>query len=160
MWTLCDLVVWTNKGIFVVPIPFDEEFVTSLCKGIESFWYRHILPVMIHNLLDNDCASFEASCKYFPLYCYTGYKILWFLFIHASNVVMFDWLISVDVSNDVPVEERIGCQNVTKEVQSIIVNDVNIYKTCTYMWCSNNQASYVILYGGLLQENQRLPNHI
>ena len=37
--SLCDFVVWTKKGIFVVPITFDEEFVTSLCKGIESFWY-------------------------------------------------------------------------------------------------------------------------
>ena len=43
---------------------------------------------------------------------------------------MFDLLISVNVSDDVPVEERIGNQNVTTEVQSIIVNDVNIYKTC------------------------------
>ena len=43
---------------------------------------------------------------------------------------MLDLLISVNVSNDVPVEERIGNQNVTTEVQSITVNDVNIYKTC------------------------------
>ena len=76
--SLCDFVVWTKKGIFVVPVPFDEEFVTSLCKEIESFWYRHVLPVMIHNLLDKDSASFEASCKYFPPYWYTGYKILGF----------------------------------------------------------------------------------
>ena len=43
---------------------------------------------------------------------------------------MFDLLISVNVSDDVPVEKRIGNQNVTTEVQSISVNDVNIYKTC------------------------------
>ena len=43
---------------------------------------------------------------------------------------MFDLLIPVNVSDDVPVEKRIGNQNVTTEVQSISVNDVNIYKTC------------------------------
>ena len=43
---------------------------------------------------------------------------------------MSDLLILVNVSNDVPVEERIGNQNVTTEVQRITVNDVNIYKTC------------------------------
>lgn len=102
---------------------------------------------------------------------------------------MFDLLISVNDFNDVPAEERIGNQNVTTEVQSITVNDVNIYKTCirnlepkqmindnivlmllryvllltikcTYMQYSTNQASYVILCGGLLQDNQRLPNAI
>ena len=79
--SLCDFVVWTKKGIFVFPI------VTSLCKEIESFWYRHVLPVMIQNLLDNDSASFEASCKYFPLYWYTGYKILRFCMLMCKKAM-------------------------------------------------------------------------
>jgi hypothetical protein len=34
---LSEFVVWTEKGIFVTTIPFDEKFVASLCKAIESF---------------------------------------------------------------------------------------------------------------------------
>ena len=36
--SLCDFVVWTTFGIFLVEVPFDEQFVISLVANLKEFW--------------------------------------------------------------------------------------------------------------------------
>lgn len=60
-----DFVVWTEKGIFVAAVPFGEEFVASLFKGVESFWYGQILPVVINELTNTDPVILKATGKSF-----------------------------------------------------------------------------------------------
>jgi hypothetical protein len=46
--------VWTNQGIFVASIPFDKEFMASLCNKIESFWYGQVFPALVYELTNPD----------------------------------------------------------------------------------------------------------
>jgi hypothetical protein len=40
-------VVWTKLGVFVVKVPFNEEFINSVIVKLEEFWISHILPSMM-----------------------------------------------------------------------------------------------------------------
>ena len=44
---LCHLVVWTKLGVFVVKVPFNENFMNSVIAKLEVFWISHILPKMM-----------------------------------------------------------------------------------------------------------------
>lgn len=44
---LCHLVVWTKLGVFVVEVPFNENFMNSVIAKLEVFWISHILPKMM-----------------------------------------------------------------------------------------------------------------
>ena len=63
--SFCDFVVWTKKGIFVASILFNKEFMTSLCKKVESFWYGQVFPVMVDESTNNDSAPNKAAGKRF-----------------------------------------------------------------------------------------------
>lgn len=52
--TLCDLVVWTEQGIFAVSVTFDSNFVKSLCSKLEDFWLSHVLPFMVNQLTGSE----------------------------------------------------------------------------------------------------------
>ncbi|CAB4022594.1 Carboxypeptidase D, partial [Paramuricea clavata] len=59
--SFCDFVVWTKKEIFVASILYDKEFMTSLCKKVESFWYGQVFPAMVDELTNNDSAPNKAA---------------------------------------------------------------------------------------------------
>ncbi len=44
---LCDFVIWTRCGVFVVEVPFDELFVVPLVEKFQTFWLDHVLTVML-----------------------------------------------------------------------------------------------------------------
>ena len=45
--TLCIFVVWTNKGIFTVDVPYDPSFMSVVCAKLEKFWTSQVLPFLI-----------------------------------------------------------------------------------------------------------------
>ena len=45
--TLCIFVVWTNKGIFTVEVPYDYSFMSSVFAKLEKFWTSQVLPFLI-----------------------------------------------------------------------------------------------------------------
>ena len=45
--TLCIFVVWTNKGIFIVDVPYDPSFMSVVCPKLEKFWTSQVLPFLI-----------------------------------------------------------------------------------------------------------------
>ena len=61
----CDFVVRTKKLIFVASIIFDKEFMASLCKKVESFWYGQVFPAMVNELTNNDSAPNKAAATRF-----------------------------------------------------------------------------------------------
>ena len=46
--SLCDFVVWTTIGIFLVEVLFDEQFVTSLMGNLNDFWVNNVLPFKLN----------------------------------------------------------------------------------------------------------------
>ena len=65
---LCHLVVWTKLGVFVVKVPFNEEFINSVIVKLEEFWISHILPSMmlVINGLDRTTGK---TCIVYNLLC-------------------------------------------------------------------------------------------
>ena len=45
--TLCIFVVWTNKRIFTVEVPYDPSFMSVVCAKLEKFWTSQVLPFLI-----------------------------------------------------------------------------------------------------------------
>ena len=45
--TLCIFVVWTNKGILTVEVPYDPSFMSLLCAKLEKFCTSQVLPFLI-----------------------------------------------------------------------------------------------------------------
>ena len=45
--TLCIFVVWTNKVIFTVEVPYDLSFMSVVCAKLEKFWTSQVLPSLI-----------------------------------------------------------------------------------------------------------------
>ena len=45
--TLCIFVVWTNKRIFTVEVPYDPSFMSVICAKLEKFWTSQVLPFLI-----------------------------------------------------------------------------------------------------------------
>ena len=45
--TSCIFVVWTNKGIFTVEVPYNPGFMTNVCAKLEKFWTSQVLPFMM-----------------------------------------------------------------------------------------------------------------
>ena len=58
---LCDLVVWTKKGIFTAQVQFDQKFMENVCQKLEKFWMSNVLPVMMQRVLQN--LNFVANVK-------------------------------------------------------------------------------------------------
>ncbi len=64
---LCDLVVWTNKGIFTTQVQFNSKFMENVCQKLEKFWMSNVLPIMVQrvsqnlNLVDNVKSSSGKS---------------------------------------------------------------------------------------------------
>ena len=44
---ICDFVVWTTKGIHVVPVPFEPSFMHSVCVNLEKFWVTQVVPLLL-----------------------------------------------------------------------------------------------------------------
>ena len=59
------------KEAFLTPeiggtsILFDKEFMASLCKKVESFWYGSVFPAMVDELTNNDSAPNKTAGKRF-----------------------------------------------------------------------------------------------
>ena len=45
--TRCDLVIWTNQGIYTNCVEFDSVFMENVCGKLELFWMKNVLPVMM-----------------------------------------------------------------------------------------------------------------
>ena len=58
---LCDFVVWTEKGLFVVPVAYNEEFVLNMCQKVECFWLNHVLPVMVNEITEMNCDNISGK---------------------------------------------------------------------------------------------------
>ena len=43
----CDLVIWTNQGIYKNQVKFDDSFITNVCHKLEIFWKNSVLPALI-----------------------------------------------------------------------------------------------------------------
>ena len=55
---LCDLVVWTNKGIFTcIKVKFNANFFEKVLEKLETFWKKYVLSYMIFQLLDGNKES-------------------------------------------------------------------------------------------------------
>lgn len=71
--SLCDFVVWTTVGIFLVEVPFDEQFVMSLMRNLNDFWINNVLPFMMpqtefDSLTQGNCCNYTF---FNPLNCNT-----------------------------------------------------------------------------------------
>lgn len=51
--SLCDLVVWTKKGIFTTQVKFNKKFMENVCQKLEKFWMSNVLPVMVQRISQN-----------------------------------------------------------------------------------------------------------
>jgi hypothetical protein len=49
--TLCNFVVWTEKGIFTLPVTYDARFMSNVCEVMEKFWLVNVLPFLMSELL-------------------------------------------------------------------------------------------------------------
>jgi hypothetical protein len=58
---LCDLVVWTKKGIFTCQIKFNAKFVTRVVEKLEAFWKKHVLSYMVSQVVENNKESSEKK---------------------------------------------------------------------------------------------------
>ncbi|CAH3158260.1 unnamed protein product [Porites lobata] len=59
--TLCIFVVWTNKGIFTVDVPYDPSFMSVVCAKLEKFWTSQVLPFLITDQYINSSAQQPCS---------------------------------------------------------------------------------------------------
>ena len=50
---LCDLVVWTKKGIFIAQVQFNKKFTENVCQKLEKFWMSNVLPVILQRVSQN-----------------------------------------------------------------------------------------------------------
>lgn len=44
---VCDLVVYTTKGIHVIPVNFDQDFFDDLKKRLTQFFTKHMFPALL-----------------------------------------------------------------------------------------------------------------
>lgn len=67
--SLCDLVVWTKKGIHTTQVKFDSTFVKRVCEKLAAFWKTNVLSSLISRLsknlkLPSSSSSGNVSCKF------------------------------------------------------------------------------------------------
>ena len=47
---LCDMVIWTERGIILVSVPFDSILMQSVVDTLHMFWTANVLPYMVQEL--------------------------------------------------------------------------------------------------------------
>jgi hypothetical protein len=40
----CDFVVWTEKGILSISVPYNAKYMKSALQKLEQFLMKHVLP--------------------------------------------------------------------------------------------------------------------
>ena len=50
---LCDLVVWTKKGIFTAQVQFNKKITENVCQQLERFWMSNVLPFILQRVSQN-----------------------------------------------------------------------------------------------------------
>jgi hypothetical protein len=58
---LCDLVVWTKKGILTTQVQFNTKFMEDVCQKLETFWMWNVLPIMMQRVSQN--SDFVGNVK-------------------------------------------------------------------------------------------------
>ncbi len=53
----CDLVVWTNKGIFCHQVSYAPLFIEKICVKLKRFWLTKVVP----HMLESFCSSSKLS---------------------------------------------------------------------------------------------------
>jgi hypothetical protein len=46
----CDFVVWTEKGILSINVPYNAKYMKSALHKLEQFWMKHVLPSMVQTM--------------------------------------------------------------------------------------------------------------
>ena len=95
---LCDLVVWTKKGIFTRQVQFNIKFMENVCQKLAKFWMSNVLPIMVQrvsqnlNLVDNVKSS-SGKSQFSTNKVFLGmYLTCILLFLAASTVQMITYV--------------------------------------------------------------------
>ncbi len=95
---LCDLVVWTKKGIFTRQVQFNIKFMENVYQKLAKFWMSNVLPIMVQrvsqnlNLVDNVKSS-SGKSQFSTNKVFLGmYLTCILLFLAASTVQMITYV--------------------------------------------------------------------
>ena len=64
----CDLVVWTFKGLVIVHLELDQNFIASIHHQLTNFFNNHFRPALLKKQLYKDSHMFlsvQELYKYF-----------------------------------------------------------------------------------------------
>ena len=49
-YTLCDFVVYTKRGIEVVPVEFNQSYFEAMLHTVDTFYASYIFPRLLHSV--------------------------------------------------------------------------------------------------------------
>ena len=53
----CDFVVFTNAGLHIDNIPFDQQFCDELVESCDSFFYQYLPEIVSHRILKTKASN-------------------------------------------------------------------------------------------------------
>ena len=56
---VCIFIVYTFKGIEIIPIPFDQDFVTEMLKHLDNFYMNHFKMAVVNKFLYKNINNFD-----------------------------------------------------------------------------------------------------
>ena len=56
---VCIFIVYTFKEIEIIPIPFDQDFVTEMLKHLDNFYMNHFKMAVVNKFLYKNINNFD-----------------------------------------------------------------------------------------------------
>ena len=65
----CDLVIWTNQGIYTHHVYYNAEFMKRVSGKLKLFWRDNVLPVLLDSIVKGSSSALHGTV-YIMLLCF------------------------------------------------------------------------------------------